>query len=36
MGTVCLTLHWTPEQFWNATMHEIVAIVEAREQHANP
>jgi hypothetical protein len=35
MGSTCLALHWTPSQFWDATPHEVMSIVEAQEEHAN-
>lgn len=35
MGSVCNALHWLPADFWNATPHEIMAIIEAQEEHAD-
>lgn len=31
MGAVCAYFHWQPAQFWSATPHEIVAMLEAAE-----
>jgi len=32
MGAVCAVLHWTPAEFWDATPHEVVSIIEAQEE----
>lgn len=32
MGSVCAGLHWAPKQFWDATLHEIVSIIEIQEE----
>ena len=35
MGTVCMVLHWTPQEFWDSTPHEVMSIIEVQEEHAN-
>lgn len=34
MGIAILDLHWSPDQFWNATPHEFFAAVEVAEDRA--
>ena len=31
MRACCVHLHWTPDQFWKSTPHELVAIFEEEE-----
>ncbi|WP_439539671.1 phage tail assembly chaperone [Sphingomonas sp.] len=32
MGVAMDAFHWSPDQFWNATPHELWAMVEARQE----
>lgn len=34
MGLVCYTLHWTPDQFWRSTPHEVMAVIDYCEEQA--
>lgn len=30
-----MALHWTPPDFWDATPHEVISIIEAQEESRN-